>query len=404
MKKRFIATFTAIILCMAALCGCSLMKSFERDVQVVLEVDGEYYDACTVNIFNNAIVTPPEVPEKYAGMTFIGWTGQENWEEMNPKEIPISANKGLIRYDDVKDYVRGDEWSVTLHAAFAEIDLVIAWYNRASTSGLNEQYMADFKDHLYAYLETAGYTPEDMYIVIRGYEGQVAASCAQIMADGNVDLMVGWGNNIGSTGGMTKGEDFIENVGGIKIGSVEGRYVTRITDNELTNLVFEWIKSEYTVTVTPDTPSDEPDTTGKTKFVVGWYSKTGTSGLTQEIIDKFEQALLSYLTAQGYNLEEYAIIIRNLGSGNVASVQTAVTSQGDVDIVIGMKVFDLGEGIKAEQQGITMGTESDRRIHRTSDSDLAIAVWSWLVGENNDGWLYSADAKEVGIYIQSEEA
>lgn len=245
MKKHVIAAVLAIALCLAALSGCSLMKTFERDVQVVLEVDGEYYDSCTVNIFNNAIVTPPDVPSKFEGKTFIGWTATQNWEELDAKEVSVSANKGLIRYDDVKDYINGAGRSVTLQAAFVEIDLVIAWYDRGDTSGLTESNMAEFEENMYSYLTSKGYVPEDMYIVLRGYDGAVGASCAKIMSDGDVDIMVGWAANITSTGGMTQGTDFIENAGGITIGYTPNRYAARITDNELTNLVFDWIKSEY---------------------------------------------------------------------------------------------------------------------------------------------------------------
>lgn len=245
MKKYFIVALLIIVLCMTALSGCSLIKAFERDVQVLLEVDGEYYDSCTVNIFNNAVVTPPEVPSKFEGKTFIGWTAQQNWEELEAKKVNVSANKGLIRYDDVKDYIKGEERSVTLQAAFVEIDLVIAWYDRDATSGLTENYMAAFENNMYAYLTGKGYTPGDMYIVLRSYDGAVGASCAKIMSDGDVDIMVGWAANITSTGGMAQGTDFIENVGGITIGSTANRYAARITDNELTKLVFDWIKSEY---------------------------------------------------------------------------------------------------------------------------------------------------------------
>ena len=126
-----------------------------------------------------------------------------------------------------------------------EIDLVIAWYDRGATSGLTESYMSAFENKMYEYLTGEGYSLEDMYIVIRGYDGAVGASCAKIMSDGDVDIMVGWAANITSTGGMTQGTDFIENVGGITIGSTANRYAARITDNELTNLVFDWIQSEY---------------------------------------------------------------------------------------------------------------------------------------------------------------
>lgn len=247
MKKRFIATFTAILLCLAAssaLTGCSLVKGFERDVQVVLEVDGEYYASYTVNIFNNAVVTAPEVPARFEGRTFVGWTGRQDWEEMKGKDVPISSNKGLIRYDDVKDYIAGKSRSVTLQAAFLEIDLVIAWYDRGDTSGLNQSYIDAFEKKMNEYLIGQGYDLNDMFIVLRSYDSTVLASCTKIKADGDVDIMLGWNGSIATTGQMAQGVDYIETVVA-PIGYTANRHAARVTDTPLCNLVFAWIVGEY---------------------------------------------------------------------------------------------------------------------------------------------------------------
>ncbi|MGN1099724.1 MAG: hypothetical protein ACI4S9_05225, partial [Christensenellales bacterium] len=56
----------------------------------------------------------------------------------------------------------------------------------------------------------------------------------------------------------------------------------------------------------------------------------------------------------------------------------AVTSDGDVDIMIGMKAFAL-DGVTMEvQENVTMGAKTDRRIHLVSDSGLANFVFEWL--------------------------
>ena len=239
MKKYVIAALLVLAMCMTAFAGC--MRFLEKDVQVTLDSGGENLGCYTVNSFNNAIVPRPDVPEKFDGMTFIGWTAQENWEELEPKQINVSANKELIRYDDVKDYVKSG--SITLYAAFVKVDLVIAWYDRhtaSAESGLNEENMSAFKDNMFAYLRTEGHTPEDMYIDIRSYSGTVAASCEKIINDADVDIMVGWGNNLDSTGGIV----CIEKQGGITIGSVS-RYAASLNDKQLTGLVFNWIKETY---------------------------------------------------------------------------------------------------------------------------------------------------------------
>lgn len=372
MKKYVIAALLVIALCMTALAGC--MRFLEKDVQVTLDSGGENLGCFTVNSFNNAIVPRPDVPEKYEGMTFIGWTAQENWEELDPKQVNVSANKELIRYDDVKDYVKSG--SITLYAAFVRVDLVIAWYNRHTSgtdSGLNEENMGAFRDNMYAYLRSEDYTPENMYIDIRSYSGTVGASCEKIINDADVDIMVGWGINLDSGTGIV----CVEKQGSIAIGS-ESRFAASLNEKPLTDLVFTWIKDTYKEKAeTPD--YEEEDTAGKTKLVIGWYSKEGTSGLNIQMITAFETALKEYLTAQGYNLDDYAILIRDLGNGNVASVQDIVTAKKDFDILLGMKVITLdGIEIKDEQSNVEMGAKTDRRIHLISDSEIARYVFEWL--------------------------
>lgn len=245
MKKHWIAAFVVIVICFMGFTGCSAAKALEKDLQAVLEVDGEYYDCHTVNIFNNAVVSEPEPPQ---GKTFKGWTVWETWTEEEADSVPVMANKSLIRYDDIKDYVVGSETSVTLHAVFLPVprkDLVIAWYNN-NNSKITEEHMQDFETRMYAYLKTQNYAPENMDIVIRGYTGQVGDSCSAIKKDGDVDIMVGWSgeSNLSTQASWEMGKDYIDIVGKIKISEKE-RYAARLTDTELCNLVYKWIQSEY---------------------------------------------------------------------------------------------------------------------------------------------------------------
>lgn len=303
MKKRWLAILIAIATCLAVLSGCSFVKVFEKDVQVVLRNGEEYVGTYTVNIFNNAVVPEPTK----AGYKFAGWSPKEDWTEGTDSEDLLSENTGLIRYDDVKDYVAGENQSVTLYAAYTAIpkrDLVIAWYNKETTSGINQATMDEFKTALFEFLTSKGYKPDTMSIDIRGYEGDVGTSCGAIMKDGDVDIMVGWANsnNLTNTGGMTEGVDFLENIGNIKIGSKE-RYIARKTDTELCNLVYDWIHVTYsTVPVEPE-PDPEPDP-GPTEpvLVIAWYNLEKTSGLNQTIMDNFNAALKTYLAEHNHTL------------------------------------------------------------------------------------------------------
>lgn len=420
MKKRLVAVLIVVVMCLAALSGCSLIKGLERDVQVILmgvqqtesgdlvtNDDGsyqyEYVGTYMVNQFNNAIVPEPDYAPD--GMQFAGWSPIKDWTEDDGIES-VSSSKGLIRYDDVKNFVDGESLSITLYAAFAPIpqhDLVIAWYDKESTSGINQAWMDQFQTNLYAFLTTEGYTPESMDIIIRGYSGNVGPSCSEIMDDGDVDIMYGWGGNIDSTGGMVEGVDYLENVSGIEING-KNRYAARLTNKPLVNLVYNWILGrDETPTPEPEpepepTPDPDPDT--QTQLTVGWYAKSGTSGLDQTIISVFTRGLNAYLAANNYS--DVEVIVRAY-DGNVADVETAVTTDGDVDVMIGMKAFSV-EGIIEQQDDVPMGEKTDRRVHLLDEGEVSKAVYEWLKTDDARALLLTPAAQTqlvIGWYAKS---
>lgn len=418
MKKRLVAVLIVVVMCLAALSGCSLIKGLERDVQVILmgvqqtesgdlvtNDDGsyqyEYVGTYTVNQFNNAIVPEPDYAPD--GMQFAGWSPIKDWTEDDGIES-VSSSKGLIRYDDVKNFVDGESLSITLYAAFAPIpqhDLVIAWYDKESTSGINQAWMDQFQTNLYAFLTTEGYTPESMDIIIRGYSGNVGPSCSEIMDDGDVDIMYGWGGNIDSTGGMVEGVDYLENVSGIEING-KNRYAARLTNKPLVNLVYNWILGrDETPTPEPEPePEPTPDPDTQTQLTVGWYAKSGTSGLDQTIISVFTRGLNAYLAANNYS--DVEVIVRAY-DGNVADVETAVTTDGDVDVMIGMKAFSV-EGIIEQQDDVPMGEKTDRRVHLLDEGEVSKAVYEWLKTDDARALLLTPAAQTqlvIGWYAKS---
>ena len=381
MKKYLIAAFIAMMTCLAVLSGCAAVKGLERDVQVILENDGEYVGTYTVNQFNNAVV--PEMEKE--DLMFRGWSVLEDWTEEDG-DYYLTENTGLIRYDDIKDFVVGDSLSITLYAAYAPIparDLVIAWYDKETTSGLNQSYMDSFKTQLYAYLTSQGYSPESMDIVIRGYSGDVGTTCSEIMKDSDVDIMVGWSStsNITNTGGLVEGEDFIENNGGITIGAKE-RYAARLTDTELCNLVYKWIFEEYSETGLPEDP--EPAT--EADLVIAWYNRhtdSTDSGLTQEIMDSFATELNAYLTTQGYNPSDMQIVVRAY-SGAVGDSCASILQTGDVDIMVGWSSnIDTTGGMTEGADfimnvgGVSIGT-AERYAALLTNTELSKLVYTWI--------------------------
>lgn len=247
MKKHFFAALLVAVMCLAVLSGCSFAKALEKDLQVILEVNGEYYDSYTVNIFNNAVVPEPETEDR---KIFKGWTLEENWQEKAIEEVALLENTGLIRYDDIKDHVKGDRASVTVYAVFADpiaYDLVIGWYSKTSTSGLDQGIMDSFETAMYTYLDSKGHTTASMLIEIRDLGvGGVADIGAIVNKDGDIDLIFGMGNNITSTGGIeikkdTQGNELRQN--GVSMGAKTGRNVSVVegSTSEVAMEVWYWL-------------------------------------------------------------------------------------------------------------------------------------------------------------------
>lgn len=402
MKKHLVAFFAVAAICLMGLTGCSAAKALEKDLQAVLNVNGEYYDCYTVNIFNNAVVSEPEAPQ---GKAFKGWTLWESWTEEEADSVPVIANRTLVRYDDIKDYVVGDQTSVTLHAVFVLIprrDLVIAWYNN-NNSQITEEQMKDFEERLYAYLKSENYTPENMDIVIRGYMGQVGDSCSAIKKDGDVDIMVGWStaSNLNTQAAWEQGKDYIDIVGKIRI-SEKDRYATRLTDTEICKLVYSWIQSEYgadeavptevvknpeasqapEATKAPEEPENPESPAEAKKLVIGWYAKTSTTGITKEMMASFQAVLTAYLTDNSL-MEHPDVEIREIsGDLEVVAVGELVNTAGDYDILMGMgkNITSTGGIETVEKADYQFGAES-RNIALLSGSTIGKIIFDWLQTE-----------------------
>lgn len=359
MKKHLVATLLVAVMCLLTLSACSVVAGLENDVNITLNVNGNALDGnYVVNTFNNAIVPVPEAPK---GDVFLGWTADKDWQSKDIADVALSQNKGLIRYDDVKDYAV--DGKITLYAVFGvqpRHDIAVAWYDKEKTSGLNQGVMDEFLTALKAFLTTQGYTPDSMDIVVRGYAGNVGPTCGAIMDDGDIDIMVGWAaaSNIEGTGGMKRGVDFLQNYGNIKLtGAGKARYTAKLSDSEVVNKVYQWILSTYAgeggatkdydvadTPVVPDpdpTPTPDPKPTPDTsvdygkKLTVSIWNNTKGVWITEEQIAKLKTDFEAYLTEKGLDVSTLSITWRvETDVTNVAALVAAVKAAGDVDFVL----------------------------------------------------------------------
>ena len=123
--------------------------------------------------------------------------------------------------------------------------VVIAWYAKTSTSGLDETILTNFENALKAYLKEHGVSDERIAtIVIKPYSGNVGPATQEILDDGGADIMLGFGSadNITTTG-FIPADSILESVGSVPMGG-KTRYIHRFSnDNEVLN-VFAFIQSE----------------------------------------------------------------------------------------------------------------------------------------------------------------
>lgn len=406
MKKHLVATLLVAVMCLLTLSACSVVAGLEKDVNITLNVNGNALDGnYVVNTFNNAIVPVPEAPK---GDVFLGWTADKDWQNKDIADVALSQNKGLIRYDDVKDYAV--DGKITLYAVFGvqpRHDIAVAWYDKEKTSGLNQGVMDEFLTALKAFLTTQGYTPDSMDIVVRGYAGNVGPTCGAIMDDGDIDIMVGWAaaSNIEGTGGMKRGVDFLQNYGNIKLtGASKARYTAKLSDSEVANKVYQWILStyadeggatkDYDVADTPVVPDPDPTPdpgdiviTDNTLVVSVWNKPDG-SWISTEQLEKLKTDFAAYLTEHKVDVSTLNITWRvEEDTTNVAALVASVKAAGDVDFVLacGNNVNSSGNLENLEKIAVPDGTymTAGRMIavlNKDNPRQLAKILWEFVSG------------------------
>lgn len=409
MKKHLVATLLVAVMCLLTLSACSVVAGLENDVNITLNVNGNALDGnYVVNTFNNAIVPVPEAPK---GDVFLGWTADKDWQNKDIADVALSQNKGLIRYDDVKDYAV--DGKITLYAVFGvqpRHDIAVAWYDKEKTSGLNQGVMDEFLTALKAFLTTQGYTPDSMDIVVRGYAGNVGPTCGAIMDDGDIDIMVGWAaaSNIEGTGGMKRGVDFLQNYGNIKLtGAGKARYTAKLSDSEVVNKVYQWILStyageggatkDYDVADTPVVPDPDPDPTPDpnpddtkltitdTILTVSVWSNEGT-WVSDAQLAKLKEDFNAYLTKRGVDVSTLVITWKVEKATKVAELGASVNAAGNIDFILGCgaNVTTKGGVENVEKIAISSNDYMTGRmiavLNKDNPRQLAKILWEFVSG------------------------
>ena len=246
MKKRRIPLVFCSLMLIGGLSAClpanppSSVPSNEQSSSIVVNsylvsfyVDGVLYRTAQVKegeTVTNIIDNPTK-----EGYDFSGWKLEDN-TEFNLETTLVTSNLTVNATFTKKVVVEPGKDEITLNVEDTkdptkEYSIVIGWYGKTATSGLNVDVMRVFANNLVKYLKAKGVSDEDIKKVsIRRYGDEntaVAPMGELINADGDCDLLLGVGKNITSTGLV----EVVEKQEGIVMGG-KSRYIARVTDTK----------------------------------------------------------------------------------------------------------------------------------------------------------------------------
>lgn len=234
-KKVFVLVLAIFCFAGLTLTGCSSNNT--KTVTVIAYIEGVETERKNIDIFNNAILTPPSEDKIPAGKVFYGWSTSENWDETS-KDFVVEGN--FISYNNVKEHAVNGE--VKLYPAYkvkVEKYFVFGVW-KYSKSGVDDSTISTIESGLKSFLKTDGATDEQLARVeMRIYTDSTVGSWgAKVNKDGDVDVFLGSGENITSNAGVetiTKKELTINGKG--------GRYFSLLNNEDLSVKVYNWFQT-----------------------------------------------------------------------------------------------------------------------------------------------------------------
>lgn len=210
----------------------------------------------TLRVKEDEFVNLENVPTvSVDGFALKGWSLTKGGEAVDLSSYAITGPTKL--YAVLEEVIIDDGLNVdAVKEEGATYYLVVGWWETTAlnedgtpkvTSGLTRTIVKHWYQNLLVYLTKFGATEEELAnIQFRNYSTDTVAPMGELVnADGDVDLMIGVGNNINSQAGVSLLDESNDNkVGGIVMSSVTaGRYVALLKNNPAAVSVFDWIKN-----------------------------------------------------------------------------------------------------------------------------------------------------------------
>ena len=213
----------------------SVVPERSDEINLTVTVHGDT-DAVTVLTDADTAVTMPEITVA-EDKIFKGFALSADGA------VALNVSKDAeLKYANLRSLVNVGDTAIELYPVIEdkpvkedrEHFVVVAWYDKETTSGLNQTIIEAVEAALKAYLLSEGVAQTDVDTVLfRAYSGNVGPSTTEIVTDNDVDIMLGWGSaeNITTTGTIPAAS-ITETISDYTMGAKTNRYLHVICADE----------------------------------------------------------------------------------------------------------------------------------------------------------------------------
>ncbi len=354
-----------------ALAFYAYMTGLTNDhADVTFVVDGQSTTVTVNNLLGIKADAPALTLEE--GFELLGWATTQDATEAQL----VGAS---FAYADVKDYLT--DGAVTLYPVIAQKLVedttlkVSVWTKDGSwiTAAELEAIKTGFEN----YLTGLGYDLSTLtitYVETVTDGNKVADLGAAVNAAGDFDVVIGCGNNINSSGGVS-----IIAKAGILTGHVAAeRMVATLNSNTLGGHFYTYLSTVEPAPAPEEPPVEEP--VGDTALKISVWTKGG-DWITEAELEAIKTGFEAYLAGKNYDVSKLTITYVVTETSAVADLGAEVNTAGDFDIIIGCgnNVTTKG-GVETKEKTdiLTNFVAAGRMAARLTDNTLAQELYAYL--------------------------
>ncbi len=388
----------------------------EQSIDIIIVADGNESGA-TVGETGKEITAPSK-----SGFKFVGWAVKEGGEVVFDASAPISMY-------DLQDY-KDAAGAIRLYAVYEEraasaegTVLIAVWTKNGDWVSADE--LAAIKSGFEAALTAAGKNVSTLTITFEELttDGNKVADLGALVNAGTYDIIVGCGNNVNSTGGVSiiAKADILTSI------VAAGRKAALLTENELAKALYTYLTGEEyapettapettapettapettapettapettvpetTVpeTTVPETTAPEttvPETTAPeapaadTSVKISVWTKNG-SWVTADELAAIKSGFEAHLAGKGYDVSKLNITWEETTTeDNKVAGLGALVNEGGFDIVVGCgNNINSTAGVSVIEKAKipTSVVAADRMAARLTENSLALELYTYL--------------------------